>query len=92
VSVKRIDESRSAPVDDGHRVLFEKGGMKFIEYDQNGQVVVLGVTGDTKDIVIVGTFKEPIPGKVVFFPAGVGIELADMQALLEAYVHLKSGV
>jgi len=55
------------------------------------EIVVLGKTRDGQ-YVVVGAFTDAMTGKPIFLPTGIGIELSDMEELLEMQQHFTSGV
>lgn len=54
------------------------------------ELVVLGKAQGT--YVVVGAFTDAMTGKPIFLPSGVGIELSDMEELLQMQQHFTSGV
>lgn len=62
-----------------------------VTLDGEDRIVVIGVTSDTKEPVMVGYFAEK-NGEYVFFPSGVGWQASDMRELLAAIQHFQSGV
>ena len=74
-------------------VAYRSKSMLFVRLSVDGEesILVLGITGDTKERVIVGQLKE-INGEHVLFPSGVGWQGTDIEELSGAIKHFNSGV
>ena len=55
------------------------------------RILLLGVTSDTKEPVMVGHFVER-GGEYIFYPTGVGWQGTDIKELLKVLEHFQSGV
>lgn len=62
-----------------------------ISLEGEDRIVLIGVTSDSKEPVVVGHFAEK-GGEYVFFPSGVGWQEGDVEELLGAMRHFRSGV